>query len=195
LDRSVSASGPSPAELSALIGVPLPDPPAYTLTLDLERDGPRLVLKDLDARVGDSDLDGRIAVDFANEPADVAIDLSSDWLDIATLAVDTVDTLFVGGGDIDLDRERLNLVIEARPKDQSLPAFSSPLRLQGPLTDSALDLVSAELLARGALAVGLVAAQPLAALLPLIEPGGGAGSPYCDGLMEAMRSARREARR
>ena len=111
---------------------------------------------------------------------------------VANLTVDTSDTLFVGGGDIDLDRERLDLVIEARPKDVGVPAFSSPLRLYGHLSHPRLGVVSEELLARTALAVGLAAVQPLAGLLPLIEPGGHSGSPYCNGLMQELREARRQ---
>ncbi|WP_295883749.1 AsmA family protein [uncultured Thiohalocapsa sp.] len=113
---------------------------------------------------------------------------------VENLSVDTRDTLFVGGGGLDLQAERLDVVIEARPKDASLPAFSSPLRLEGPLTDPRLDLVSGELLARGALAIGLAAAQPVAALLPLIEVGGDADSPYCNGLMQALEQAVEETR-
>ncbi|NBC14217.1 MAG: hypothetical protein GVY09_12915 [Gammaproteobacteria bacterium] len=55
------------------------------------------------------------------------------------LSVDTRDTLFIGGGGMDLAQERLDLVVQARPKDASLPAVSSPLRLHGPLADPRLE--------------------------------------------------------
>jgi uncharacterized protein involved in outer membrane biogenesis len=110
-------------------------------------------------------------------------------VDIETLAVDTRDTLFLGGGEIDLDRERFELVIEPRPKDPSVLSFSSPLRLEGSLTAPELQVLSGELVARAALAVGLAAVTPLAGLIPLIEPGIGGESPYCIGLMEALKEA------
>jgi uncharacterized protein involved in outer membrane biogenesis len=389
LDLTLSAQGPSPERLSDLVGVPLPDTPPSDLRAGLRRDGGRIILEDLQGRVGESDIAGRIAVDLANEPPDLAVDLRSDrldyddltalfpedppeerdqlfsdeplglrelagqvqgrlryrarevmageipfddlrveatlragrfaldplrvgvggggvrlkldmdtgaeppaadlegeirrvrlsevlapfeiadesvgtvggevkvWMrgdstaglagsadgglflvmtggtldmllveaagldpgeaifaalgddtvpidcaylnlqsrsgqvDIETLAVDTRDTLFLGGGQIDLDRERLELVIEPRPKDPSVLSFSSPLRLEGPLTDPELQVVSGELVARGALAVGLAAITPLAGLIPLIEPGTGGESAYCTGLMEALREAAR----
>jgi len=112
-------------------------------------------------------------------------------IEIDKLLVDTRDSLFVGGGDVDLDRQRVDLVVEARPKDLSLPTFGSPLRLSGPLKDLKLNLVSAELIGRTLAAVSLASVQPLAALLPLIETGGSSGSAYCSGLMEQLREAHR----
>ncbi len=111
-------------------------------------------------------------------------------VDIKTLAMDTRDTLFLGGGKIDLDRERLDLVVEPHPKDQSLPTFRSPLRLEGSLADPRLQVVSGELVGRVVATVGLVAITPLAGLIPLIEPGTGGESPYCNGLMETLKEAR-----
>jgi hypothetical protein len=63
--------------------------------------------------------------------------------------------------------------------------------LSGPLQDPELKVVSAELVGRTLAAVTLAAAQPLAALLPLIEAGGGSSSPYCDGLMERLQEGYR----
>lgn len=109
---------------------------------------------------------------------------------IDSLAVDTADTLYLGAGSIDLGRERAELVIEPRPKDFSLFAFTSPVRIHGPLTGLGVEVMSAPLAARVALAAGLAAVQPLAGLIPLIEPGTGGESRYCSGLMQALEEAR-----
>jgi len=109
---------------------------------------------------------------------------------VEPLAVDTRDTLFVGGGSIDLERQALDLMIEARPKDASLLTFSAPIRLKGPLTNPELMPVSAELVGRALAAIGLAAVQPLAGLLPLLETGGEAATPYCDGLIGRLQEAR-----
>ncbi len=81
LDLKFSAQGPSPARLSDLVGVPLPDTPPYRLSASLSRDGQRMILDDVDGRVGASDLSGRMAADFANAPPDLNVRLSSDRLD------------------------------------------------------------------------------------------------------------------
>jgi uncharacterized protein involved in outer membrane biogenesis len=141
---------------------------------------------------------GRALLALINQekvPIDCAyLDLQSrdGQVDIETLVVDTTEALILGDGAIDLARERLELVIEASPKGPSLPTFGAPLRLEGPLTDVELQVVSPQLLARGAAAAALAAiATPLAGLIPLIEPGTGEDSPYCSGLMEGLKEAQR----
>jgi len=89
--------------------------------------------------------------------------------------IDTEDSNLTGGGTIDFDAERLDLVFEAHPKDPSLFASDSPVRLQGPMSDPGINVVSRELVARGVLsALGALLAPPLA-ILPWVEPGLGEG--------------------
>ncbi|WP_043528331.1 AsmA family protein [Litchfieldella xinjiangensis] len=103
--------------------------------------------------------------------------------------VDTADSNVTGGGEIDLDRERLELIFEAHPKDPSLLASDSPVRIQGPLTDPQLDVVSRELIAHGVLSVlGALVAPPLA-ILPWVELGLGEGvGPGCQQVLEESRT-------
>jgi hypothetical protein len=49
-----------------------------------------------------------------------------------------------------------------------------------------------ELMARALATAALAAAAPVAALIPLIEPGTGDDSVYCNGLVEAIDRARAE---
>ncbi|MGC3872773.1 AsmA family protein [Halomonas sp. GXIMD04776] len=94
--------------------------------------------------------------------------------------IGTADSNLTGGGSIDLGDERLDLVFEAHPKDPSLLASDSPVKLQGLLSEPKVEVVSRELVARGVLSVlGAVIAPPLA-ILPWIEPGTGEGvGPGC----------------
>lgn len=90
--------------------------------------------------------------------------------------IGTTDSNFTGGGTVNLDKERLDLVFEAHPKDISILSSDSPVQLQGTLSNPAVSVVSTELLARGlASIVGAVIAPPLA-ILPWVEPGLGEGS-------------------
>ena len=98
----------------------------------------------------------------------------------------TADSNFIGGGTVNLDTERLDLVFEAHPKDISIVSSDSPVQLRGTLSNPAVGVVSDELLARGlASVVGAVVAPPLA-ILPWVEPGLGEGSGMgCRNLLQA----------
>lgn len=106
------------------------------------------------------------------------------------LFIDTDDSNLTGGGAIDLDAERLELVFEAHPKDISLPASNSPVTLRGPLEEPRVEVVSRELVARGGLSVlGAQVAPPLA-ILPWIEPGTGESvGPGCRRVLEDFPAA------
>lgn len=94
------------------------------------------------------------------------------------LAFDTSDTLVLGKGSVDLGRERLDLVLEPRPKDRSPLSLRSPLALTGTFRDPDVAPQGGPLLLRGAAAAALYALAPPAALLALVETGPG-GSADC----------------
>ena len=104
--------------------------------------------------------------------------------------ISTADSNITGGGQVNLQDERLNLVFEAHPKDPSLLASDSPVRIQGDLTTPQVDMVSRELIARGVLSVlGALVAPPLA-ILPWIEPGTGESvGPGCRRVIEDFPAA------
>jgi uncharacterized protein involved in outer membrane biogenesis len=103
-----------------------------------------------------------------------------------SFVVDTSDTLIAVSGSVDLDAERLDLVIRPQPRDASLLAARTPIVVSGTLRDPDVQPEAGPLAAR-AVAAGLLAAiNPLLALLPLIEPGTGPEN-RCASLLEQAR--------
>ncbi len=78
-------AGPDMSLLGALTGLPLPQTPDYQLTGQLEFAGHRVQLRDFSARIGNSDLEGTIAVNPDNEPPEMTADLRSRRVDLADL--------------------------------------------------------------------------------------------------------------
>ncbi|PJJ97322.1 AsmA family protein [Lysobacteraceae bacterium NML91-0213] len=92
------------------------------------------------------------------------------------LAFDTTDTLIIGEGSIDLDGERLDLLLRPRPKDRSLLSLRSPLVIGGTFSDPSFRPDLARLGLRGAIALALGSIAPPAALLATLELGPGEDS-------------------
>lgn len=107
--------------------------------------------------------------------ADFQID--SGIMQARTLVLDTSDSQVIGEGRVDLAAETLDLTLNAQPKDVSLFSARSPIRITGTFRDPSVAPEAGPLLARGAIAAALGAlATPAAALLALVEPGGGEDS-------------------
>jgi uncharacterized protein involved in outer membrane biogenesis len=104
--------------------------------------------------------------------------LSDGVLKTQTFVVDTTDTNVTGEGKIDLGSEKMDLKLEAHPKDPSLLAARTPVLINGRLGDPQFGIDPSQAIARGAAAAVLGALlTPLAALLPMIELGLGEDSP------------------
>jgi uncharacterized protein involved in outer membrane biogenesis len=130
-----------------------------------------------------------LAGDVDSVPIDCAyIDAHSEKgiLKLETAVVDTSDTVFLADGFIDFGQELVGIVVEPQPKDISLLSFRSPLHIEGRLKKPSVYPGPSELLVRGIAAVLLGIATPVAALLPLIEPGTGEDTVYCNGLIDAI---------
>ncbi|WP_104202988.1 AsmA family protein [Billgrantia saliphila] len=107
-----------------------------------------------------------------------------------TFVVDTTDTTFTFGGQVNLNTERLDISIIAHPKDPSLFVGRSPLHLGGTFDDVELSVHRQGLALRaGASAVLGALAGPITALLPLLEVGAGPDMAYCQGLISRSRDA------
>jgi AsmA family protein len=89
------------------------------------------------------------------------------------LAFDTTDTIVVGEGTVSLRDETLDLTLRPRPKDRSLLAFRTPLRLTGSFADPSFRPDMARVGLRAAVALTLGSIAPPAALLATLELGPG----------------------
>ena len=92
------------------------------------------------------------------------------------LGLDTTDTLIVGEGSIDLKQEQMDLLLRPRPKDFSILALRSPLRVGGSFKDPSFRPDFKALGIRGAIALTLGTLTPPAALLATLETGPGKDS-------------------
>ncbi|UNK50780.1 AsmA family protein [Lysobacter sp. S4-A87] len=106
--------------------------------------------------------------------ADFAVD--DGVMTARSFAFDTTDTILLGSGTINLGKETLDLTIRPRPKDRSLLAFRTPLKVDGRFRQPRVhpDLVKVGL--RGAIALTLATITPPAALLATLETGPGEDS-------------------
>ncbi|HEX6103042.1 MAG TPA: AsmA family protein [Alphaproteobacteria bacterium] len=106
-----------------------------------------------------------------------------------TFVIDTTDTNVTGEGDINLKNEKMDLKLEAHPKDPSLLSARTPVLIGGRLADPEFGVDPSKAIARGAAAALLGALlTPLAALLPMIELGLGEDSPCHKLIAEAQTS-------
>jgi hypothetical protein len=111
-------------------------------------------------------------------------DVDDGLMHTKTMVIDTTDTNIAVEGAVSLKQETLDLTLEAHPKDPSLLAARSPVRVTGVFDDPQFGVDAGPLVARGAAAAVLgVVLTPLAALLPMIELGLGEDSP-CRQLIE-----------
>ncbi len=109
---------------------------------------------------------------------------------IQTFVMDTDDTAFLADGTIDFKDEALNLTIEPHPKDASLLAAQTSVKIGGTLMDPSILPGQTLPLRVAASAILASVAGPAAALLPFLESGSGDSSPYCSGLASSLDDAR-----
>ena len=109
-----------------------------------------------------------------------------------TFVIDTLDTTFTAGGEVDLNTERLDISIFAHPKDPSVFTGRAPFHLGGTFDDIEPGVHSGGLglgLRAGASAVLGTLGGPIAALLPLLVVGTDPDMAYCEGLVSRSREA------
>ena len=90
-------------------------------------------------------------------------------MDARALVFDTDIVRIDGDGQIDLDKERLDLDIVPKSKKVSLVALRTPIRVRGSFARPEVDLDKGKLALRGLGALALGAINPALALVPLIE--------------------------
>lgn len=106
--------------------------------------------------------------------ADFAVD--DGVMTARSLAFDTSDTILIGSGTINLREEKFDVTIRPRPKDRSLLAFRTPLKVDGSFRQPKVHPDLARIGLRGAIALTLGSITPPAALLATIETGPGEDS-------------------
>lgn len=86
MDLNLDIKGPDLAKLHDLIDIPFPPTPPYSLHARLLREGAVWRLPDLQGRIGDSDIAGRLAIDNYQPRTRLDADLVSKRLDLDDIA-------------------------------------------------------------------------------------------------------------
>jgi hypothetical protein len=106
--------------------------------------------------------------------------------------IDTQDTTLLIGGEIGLRDEGLNLVAAAKPKDFSPLALRTPIHLEGSFAEPHVRLEMKRLGVKAAAAAALAVVNPLAALIPLLDPAS-KSAPNCGQELARLRGDERQA--
>jgi len=125
--------------------------------------------------------------------AAVAFDVEKGVMNGRSLVFDTSDTVFNGAGNINLASESMDLVVKQQPKDMSILALRTPLRVRGTFASPKAGVEVAPLATRGAAALALAAINPLLALVATVETGPGKDADCSDVLAEAKKPSSRAA--
>ncbi|MBC7944555.1 MAG: AsmA family protein, partial [Burkholderiales bacterium] len=110
-------------------------------------------------------------------------------VEIVRGVIDSTDTRFDVDGSINLNNERLHIVIKPEPKDVSFFVARAPLIIEGSFKHPDFHPSTGSLIARGGAALALAAIFPPAALLALIEPGLGSNAP-CRAFQDTFKELR-----
>jgi AsmA protein len=92
------------------------------------------------------------------------------------LIFDTEITTVIATGNINLAQEKLDLTLQQKTKDTSPVALRSPIYVRGTFANPRVEVNKGRVAARGLGAIALGIANPLLALLPLIDAGPGKDS-------------------
>lgn len=122
--------------------------------------------------------------------AAAAFDVKQGALQARTLLLDTSDTVVTGTGGASFATEGIDLVLRPEPKDVSILSVRTPLRIGGTFAQPQVRPEGGSLLARGALALGLAAINPLLALAATIETGPGEDADCAQSFREASAVAK-----
>jgi len=102
-----------------------------------------------------------------------SFDIEQGIMNTDSFVIDTVDTSITAEGTVDLKSEKLGLRILPAPKKATALSLRSPINITGTLKDPHVSIEKGPLAARGAIATGLAALAPAAAIVAFLEPGMG----------------------
>ena len=115
---------------------------------------------------------------LATNKAGADLGITDGMVKSNALVFDTEDTNVTGEASANLKTEQFDIEMLAHPKDPSPLSARTPVGAEGTFADPQVTVDPTAAVARGAAAVALgVLLTPLAALIPLIEPGDGQDSP------------------
>lgn len=123
-----------------------------------------------------------------------SFDIDKGLMRTKRFVIDTADTNIQIGGTVDLENEQLSLRVLPAPKEPTLLSLRSPIDIQGTLKHPDLSIEKGPLAARGAIATGLAALAPAAAIAAFIEGGLGKDSD-CVALFKEMNAKTGEIER
>jgi len=129
--------------------------------------------------------DQQIAIDCAAAAFTVKDGLAKSDL----FVFDTENAMISIDGTINLGDERVDLTLHPQTKGLRLFSLRSPLHVEGSFEHLDVSVDKKMLLARGGGAIGLaIIATPLAAIIPLVAPGGEEEAKSCAPLAQELRS-------
>lgn len=105
--------------------------------------------------------------------AAIDLDVKNGVGQTRTFVFDTEQTEILGSGSVNFSTEHFDIVLHPEPKHPSILSLRSPIHLSGSFKHPTFAVDKTAVIARagGAIALGIL--SPLAALLPLLEPGPG----------------------
>ena len=129
--------------------------------------------------------------------AAAAFDVNHGLMASRAIVLDTSDTVVYGQGQVSLANEAIDLTLYPYPKDMSILALRSPLKIAGSFAGPKVGPDKGALAGRAGLALALGAVNPLLALAATVETGPGqdancgpalreAASPYAAARIAAM---------
>ncbi len=129
--------------------------------------------------------------------AAAAFDVNHGLMASRAMVLDTTDTVIYGQGQVSLANEAIDLTLYPYPKDMSILALRSPLKVAGSFAGPKVGPDKGALAGRAGLALALGAVNPLLALAATVETGPGqdancgpalreAASPYAAARIAAM---------
>ena len=121
--------------------------------------------------------------------AAATFDVSKGLMTSRALVLDTSDTVIYGDGSISLVSETMDLILHPYPKDKSILAFRSPLKVGGSFSKPKAGVDKAALTTKGAFVLALAAINPLLGLAATIETGPGKDADCRSVLQEAAAPA------
>jgi uncharacterized protein involved in outer membrane biogenesis len=124
--------------------------------------------------------------------AGVALNIDNGIGTINPLVFDTEHVRIDGDGQLNFKQERFALELRPQPKKPHILSVRGPLHVRGSFSDVDISLDSS-VAARAGAAAALALVNPLAALIPLIETGGGEDS-HCGEVLAPVAGAAQQAK-